>query len=448
MITHIKKYNIKFSGFAFMLLLFLSLSSCDDLLDADNPNNLLEEDLSDARAFGPMVNGLEATVVRAHGNIYASYHTATDEMIWVGSRDAYQQLNFGFIADPLNEFSDGAFPFVAEARWWGDEVIRRGEAFRSAGTLLSGDEENLARAYMYTAALYIMLGDIYDDFVINSNKREAGTPVGESNMNSLYGTAETYINNALALDISGSLETALTALMARSQFSRGIWAKVNPVNTADPLVSSAEAAATATSALGMMDADYKFKLQTDPGAVGTVAGLDIGAETNDRNEISLSAEYVILNEEGKQVADLSTPETSISLMDPIDDVPDPALYTNVKEFTEAVQYPDYTIVSAREMHLILAEHALANDDMDGFTTSINNLRALDGLSEYSGQMDAMELLQHARRVNFFLQGRRLADHYRFDDPSPFWVNNSDAVTNPGTFFPIAITEIRANPNIN
>jgi hypothetical protein len=49
-------------------------------------------------------------------------------------------------------------------------------------------------------------------------------------------------------------------------------------------------------------------------------------------------------------------------------------------------------------------------------------------------------------VNLFLQGRRLADHYRFDDPSPEW--NPEAKSDDGTFLPIAITEVRSNPNIN
>ena len=68
------------------------------------------------------------------------------------------------------------------------------------------------------------------------------------------------------------------------------------------------------------------------------------------------------------------------------------------------------------MHLILAENSLANGDNAGFTTHINHIRAMDGLTEYSGQIDAQEMLLHTRRVNLFLQGRRLSDHYRFASP--------------------------------
>jgi hypothetical protein len=80
-----------------------------------------------------------------------------------------------------------------------------------------------------------------------------------------------------------------------------------------------------------------------------------------------------------------------------------------------------------------------------FDTQINTLRALDGLPEYAGQVDARALLEQSREVNLFLQGRRLADHYRFGDPSVQWGGNRDA---PGIFFPITLTEIRSNPNLS
>ena len=77
------------------IIVFLGCS-----LDANNPNNLLEEQLG-VSAFTPMVNGLEGVTVRAYGNILAPYSVASDEMIWIGSRDAWQQLNFGNV-DNIN----------------------------------------------------------------------------------------------------------------------------------------------------------------------------------------------------------------------------------------------------------------------------------------------------------------------------------------------------------
>jgi hypothetical protein len=98
-------------------LLFMSCS-----LDANNPNSLGEEQL-DITAFSPMVNGLEGVLVRAYGNVLAPYSVASDEMIWCGSRDAWQQLNFGNVDNINNEFVDAAFPYIAESRYWADTVI-------------------------------------------------------------------------------------------------------------------------------------------------------------------------------------------------------------------------------------------------------------------------------------------------------------------------------------
>ena len=121
-------------------LLFVGCS-----LDADNPNNLLEDQL-DVRAFSPMVNGLEGVLVRAYGNILAPYSVASAEMIWIGSRDAWQQLNFGHVDNINNEFVDAAFFYVAEARLWDDDVIARGAEFSTTEAFCDKNRTDWARA--------------------------------------------------------------------------------------------------------------------------------------------------------------------------------------------------------------------------------------------------------------------------------------------------------------
>ena len=184
--------------------LFLLISSSMLLLscslEADNPNNLLEDQLG-VTAFSPMVNGLEASVTRAYGVILAPYAVTTDEVSWIGSRDAWQQLNFGNVDNINNEFVDAAFFYVAEARYWADYVIARGEEFSTSNAFSSQNRTDLARAYWYGAITYIVIADMFDDFVVGSAKTEAAPPVGESNMSSLYDTALSYINAALALNV-------------------------------------------------------------------------------------------------------------------------------------------------------------------------------------------------------------------------------------------------------
>ena len=51
-----------------------------------------------------------------------------------------------------------------------------------------------------------------------------------------------------------------------------------------------------------------------------------------------------------------------------------------------------------------------------------------------------------RRVNLFMQGRRLSDMYRFGQRDERWQQTSFAYTRRGCFFPITQTERTSNPN--
>tara|TARA_B100001063_G_scaffold55343_1_gene49340 strand:+ start:6656 stop:7993 length:1338 start_codon:yes stop_codon:yes gene_type:complete len=443
-----KMKNIYTMKNLFLLLISgLLFASCS--LDANNPNSLGEDQL-DIRAFTPMVNGLEGVLVRAYGNILAPYSVASDEMIWIGSRDAWQQLNFGNVDNINNEFVDAAFFYVAEARYWADDVIARGEEFSTSNAFTSANKTDLAKAYWFGAIAYTVIADMFDDFVIGSVKTEGSAAVGAANMGSLYDTAAGFIDKALALN--AGLTSELKATKARIVFSKGVWAKNNPVNTANPLVSAGAAASLAQEALTALGDDFSVNLLTSGSAPDTVGGLDIGGEVNGRLEMRLSDAYVISsNAKQPDSPGDGDPATTISLLDPIDNIADPALFRLVADFTNAAGngiYPEYPVVTGREMHLIIAENALAGGDNATFTAHINKIRALDGLTDYSGQIDAQDMLEHTRRVNLYLQGRRISDHYRFGSPSEYWIPTSPAVNSPGSFFPITISEIQANENIN
>ena len=410
------------------LLAVWTLAGCG-LLDVENPNNLVEDDLSNPAAADPMANGAEASVTRALSYITAPYSVATDELTWVGSRDAWGQLDNGVIDFSGNEFTDQAFPFVGEARWMTDEFINRLEAFQEQG---AGSTEALIRVYLYNAIIYTTIADMFDDFTF-SDRTEPGPPVGPENMVTLYDHALGSVNKAIALNPSGDLAAALLGMKARIVYSKAVWQKVNPVNTASPLVNAG--AAEAAAALGVMDGDFVFKLITDGGFQ-----LDnyMAGQINDRLEFTFADTWVKRNEAGNKVDE-------VTYRDMIDDEVHPYLKAFIEDFVAQRQYADLPIVSAREMHLILAESALAQGDLNGFTTHINHVRAFDDLTPYSGQVDAKDLLIESRAVNLFLQGRRLADLYRFGLQSPEWQSGTPAMSRPGTFLPITKVEIEANP---
>lgn len=413
-----------------LLTLLIGPGAGCGLLDVENPNNLIEDDLGDAIVAGPMANGVEAAVTRALGYITAPYSVGTDECTWVGSRDAWGQLDAGALDFPGNEFTDQAFPFVGEARWMADEFKERLETFGASAN------PSLARVNLYRAIIYTTIADMFDDFVIGSNRMEPAPPVGDANMYSLYDTALASAEAGLALNPSSDLQVALLGMKARIVYSKAVWSKVNPVDTKDPLVNAG--AGEAAAALAAMSDNYSFQLINDG---GFQLSNYLSAQINDRLEFTFADTWVQRIEAGNKVSEVTYP-------DMIDGVVHPYLHAFITDFVAAKQYADLTIVSAREMHLILAESALARDDMGGFATHINNLRALDNLTPYSGQVDAQDLLEESRAVNLFLQGRRLADLYRFGLTSPEWETTTSAATTPGTFLPITTVEIESNPLVN
>ena len=423
---------------ALAILIFLSFGGCD-LLDVENPNNLEESQLGDPTTSQAMANGLKSSVARALGYQLAPYGMVTDELTWIGSRDGWQELDFGNHSRQLNEFSDLAFPYMAEAEWHARTYIGRMEAFQEAGTLPS--EESLAQAYLYGAVIYTSLADMYDNYAF-SDKTEPGPAVGEESMVELYTTALDWVTNAQAL--SAGFEAELAAMEARIRFSRSLWEHVQPpIQTGQAaLVRNAEAKAAAEAALNLMGADELFELPIQPGASFESY---VAQQVNGRLEMRVGDAYVESTEDGDTFQE-------VIYEDPVDGVIHPYVEQIITQRypNAGNNFANITFASAREMHLIIAEYELANSNPSGFDTAISALRALDGLSSYDGSsgISRIDLLEDSRQANLFFQGRRLKDLYRFEGRTPAWIDNGDAVQSPGTFFPITATEVRANPNLS
>lgn len=430
------KYTFRLKGHILSIILIagLGLMACD-ILDVDNPNSLIEEDLNNPAAAPAIANGAEATLTRALGNLLAPYSTVTDELTWIGTRDAWLALNQGQTNDPLNEFVDGAYASINEARWTADNAIVRLEKFREDGSLQTITP--LVRSYLYSAIVYLTVADSFDNFVI-SDREEAGFPIGRDNLYELIETAVQYTESGLELAPNGSdWQTRLQAVRARALYTAALWNRLKPqLDAQNPLVQSSEAVEAAEDALASIGTgnDWRYRIEV----TSETPSNNLAFQVNERLELRIGDAFI-------QPTSDNTRVESVTLEDPIDAVPAPFLVREIEEFTSANQFADYTIVSARELHLIIAEDAAAREDVGAFSDAINNLRSLDGLTEYSGQITERELLEHSRQVNLFLQGRRLADLYRFEKTSPQW---SSSRVNPGVFFPITNSEITSNPNVN
>lgn len=424
----------------------VGLWGCDNPLDVDNPNNLAEEDLDQPSAVRPLVNGAQGTVSRTLNSMLAIYSAGSDELRGVGSFDAWRNLSQGGIDDPQNQFTDDRFGLMAEARYIADLALERAERFDREGTIPNRTE--LARAYLYGGIVYTAIPDLFEDFVLPTEPTEAVPAVGEDQMISLYDTAVSRLTRGLEVaraEGAATWERRLLAQRARTHHARGVWAKLNPPGEvpSDPLVESQEAADDAREALDLIGpgADWTYDFTFTPASSEGIVNSFAAYQINQRGALAIGTGYAE-SEEGNP-----SRVTEVTLTDPIDDVPDPRLVDRL-DVVLSGQFAPFTVVSARELHLILAEHHLAQGDESEFTDEINAIRVdLDDMTAYDDQIPAQEMLHHERRVNLFMHVRRLHDMYRFGATSDLWLTQSAAATRPGTVFPIGISEIQSNPQV-
>ena len=423
----------------------LTLSGCGDLLDVNNPNNLVEESISQAAAASAVVNGSLSLVSSAISQIWQPYLVTSDEVYWIGSRDAWLALDQGFIGNPENEFSDGAFPSVGRGRWMADQAIKILQGHASGDPSFNYD---LARANHFAGIMYTVIGEVMEDFAF-SDKTKSGAPVGPGNMSSVLNSGISYLDAAISsYESLGNADRAVAAkaMRARAHQSRAIWDVINPTasgtfTTVNASAAAADAQAVITAA-GGNSADVEYDLVYSSGSQTN----SMGGWINDRKENQYSTQLVTL--------DANNNRTGVAMMDPIDNIVDPAVTKRMKSWGcgaadgNCGPYSPLTISSTRLMHLILAENALAGGDGATFTTHINHIRAMDGLTAFSGQISNNDMLQHTRRANTMIMGLRLADMYRFGLTDPKWEAQSDAISTPGEMLPITIIEIRANCHLN
>lgn len=431
------------------LVVAASGTGCSGLLDVENPNNVPAEELDNPTSATGLANGALSALARAWSYMVRNYATVTDELTWTGSRDGFRQFDFGFISNPSNEFTDAAFPFVGEARWLADLAIAKISEFDAAGTLKNRND--LVRSYLYGSLAYTMIADMFANFPIGSDRREAAPPLGQPNMVQVYDAAIAYATTGIALaqaTKNKSLELALTAQRARARHAKAVWAlfphppALNAPPPANPFINDADANTDATRALSLVtSADWKFRYTYSPSTVTN----QIGVWVTSRQEMRFGDRYV--NRAAKDTLD-----------DPVTGTTEPELRRAVVEFVATSATQDYfplTALSQRELYLMLAEAALAQGDTigptSGFATRINQVRALNSLETYDPSDPAhprpVAMLKHARMVNLFMQGRRLHDLYRFGERADMWQLSpiAEAIEKPGTVFPIALIELTSNP---
>lgn len=401
-----------------------------DLLNVSNPNSLVEEDLNTPEGASALKNGLLNALMEGTGWAYAPLSSGSDELRWDGSYESYRDFQVGAFSDPSNEITNNTWPILTEARWLADDAIDRISAFEEEGGI--EDPTILTKTYIYSALTRITIADTYEDFVY-SDQRDAGSPIGPENMDRLYNEAISNLDKAVSRAQSNgntTLEMQALGVRARAKHARAVWGKLNPPGStpSDPLVSqalrSSGAVDDAEAALELMPADYEAQFDY----LGPQIANYLSGQVNGRNELDFF----------DPPADPKTGEPDPRIEDAI------AEFTNTDEFAE--DFAPITWISSREMRLIVAEAAIGNDDAEA-RQELNDLRAMNDLPPVEPGDDLVEYLEHERRANLFLQGRRLLDMYRFGTESPTWLDGTQAKQSPGSVLPIPSSERQTNPNL-
>jgi hypothetical protein len=432
----------------------LTVAACSSILDVKNPNNVPEDALDNPASANAQTNGVLAATVRGLAGITTPYAVATDELDWIGSRDAWRELETGAIANHFNEFTDQAFPFIAEARFLGDQTIQRLILFDTAAAFAAvrPTRSLLARAYLYTAIVYASIADMYDDYAFSA-KQDAVAPIGRANMGSLYDTAIVFLDRANTIANSAttaeftSLRYPILAYRARVKHAKAVWVSITPklapgANRAVTLINDAGANADAAAAIALGTADHAFTLTNN---IEATPAINIWFEVNGRNEQRTGLDYR-------------------NLIDPVTGALDVRVQTLLSQFSTSggptpappgapTQAGTFTITNTRELRLILAEAALASGNTAEFQNQINTIRALDaGRTAWNGVTpSAQAMLEHERKAQLWLMRRRLADMHRFNHKDSRWTANPNFESNfnvNGLLFPIPQIERLGNPCIN
>ena len=423
----------------------ITLSSCQVFsTEVKNPNAVTEDAIATASAAASsLVNGLYGSVNAAGNQIVGTSGAASDELTWVGSREYWNLLDVGDVGDPLNEYTDGQFSYVAQARWMGDYMIPKLEGYDKSNSLRN--RADLAQAYFLTATIYTMIGESYEDFIISSDRIANGAPVGQANMRVMFDSAVTFLNKGLTVAQAVNnvpLQARILGMRARAKFSKAVWTSLRAPRAfpSQPLINDAGASADALAALTAMGANT-FRYRFDVVTQNNGGYFSTGGEMNSRLEIRAGSRYINTIAAGTRPLD---GVAGIKLVDPVTGTSDPATLANIDECCRLASTTNvgWTATSAKEMQLILAEAALATNNTTEFATRINAVRAVNGLPAWTNSPSAQEILVHERAVSMFLQGRRLTDHYRFQIRADRWVATRGLKP---CFFPISYNERQQNP---
>jgi tetratricopeptide (TPR) repeat protein len=405
-------------------LAVLTLAGCGDLFDIENPGEILDSDLDDTDLISVLIVGLSSDVSDFVDNNAFDVARLTDEMAGSGS---YADTGYFRTGEAKQDEVNGTWEQAHEAIWMAELHIERIQGLLEPAAFSASDY--VARAYVFQGISHRTLGETYCQVVYSARD---GSEYGDLQDHSVaFDKALVSYNNALDYG-SGEYDAAAHAGLAQTYAALGDWSQ-------------------AASHAAMVPDDHRFDIFYD---INDNANI-VYDETHDRHEMSAFGTW----------AGAQDPQDPRAPFTKCEDggCPNAKGADGVTTMWRQEWYLDeddeIPASTGEEMRLIRAEAALRSGDLGTFTTHINAVRAMYGLSaiaqpatagalEYPNAYDdGWSILDGERHLTLWLEGRRLWDLHRWDHP---FLNGGTVVWSGiprrDSCMPVPSGECRSNPN--
>lgn len=365
--------------------------------DVENPGRIDDEALNTQEAMQPLVTGMAGDFATNYDDIGYFMGIASNDITHTGAFEAEQFMQRGEVEPRhVNELWGESH----RARWVAESGIQRmqevmGDGFSSSALA--------AEAYLWAGYSNRVLGENMCVAVIDGGAPQDHTVHFER--------AESHFTEALEIAMAADaqdLVDAANAGLAQVRLGLGDW-------------SGAAAAA------GEVPDDFEFLAQ--------YSAAD-SREWNWLHNQSHRRDYFsVINSVGERTVDPRTPWTDMERAATDGSTP---MYRQDKYLSLGAPIQ---IAAGDEMRLIEAEAALRVDDDVGTAMGlINGVRADAGVPNRSASTvaEAMQHLRTERNIVLWMEGRRLFELRRFDDP---FLDGRDSC------IPVSENEANTNPNI-
>jgi hypothetical protein len=379
------------------VLLGFTAAGCDGLLTVDNPSSILDEDLNSPSGAAALAAGVAGSFNGAYSAEAVWSALLSDELLHTGTAPAERNASLGDV-----DVEAASFDALASARWAADDAARRfRELFDDADA-----RPEVASMSIYSGFALLTLADNHCLIPIDGGPGQ--TPA------EIYGLAEQRFTTALTVaTAAGDAELQQRALAGRARarlmLGQHADARADARQVADGFVF--------LSVHGETTQNNAFPART---------------LSSIRREISVHPRYY------QDTRFRSDPRVPFVDNDEIGVDGNSKFVEQRKYLTRA---DDMEIATWQEARLIEAEAEVRLGSPAAAVPLIDAVRADAGLAPYDGPVTPQAVLAqiaYERAAELFLEGQRLNDQRRFDDP---WLDGR------GTCFDISQSERDANPNV-